>query len=200
MVETKIKPIKYHMTCGCFLYKQHLIVRDNKLLCPHHFGTVKMRTRRCADCDEVLILSEKGGGKHRCEKHAIIYQKKVNNYLAKKSQAAKKKEAAAAVVTEKKKAAAAVVEKKKAALTEEQKMEIKKARENKLYLEKAALKKQWSKHWRGDYCRFLPACLELAKLNCDGCKEFSAIFRGVDPAKRGLFVLKEVPAAKRKTK
>lgn len=189
MSKHKAKPIKYHTTCGCFLYKRHLIVRDNKLVCPHHFGTVMMRTRRCADCDELLILSEKGGGKHRCEKHALIYQKKVNNYQAKKSQAAKKKELVVAAVEE-----------KKAALTEEQKLKIKRAREKKLYLEKADLKKQWSKHWRGDYCRLLPTCLELIKLKCVGCKEFSAIFRGVDPAKRGLFVLKEVPAAKRKTK
>jgi len=46
----------------------------------------------------------------------------------------------------------------------------------------------WEVDKRGSYCRYLLSCRGLGCLNCAGCTEFSAIFRGVDPEKLGYWV------------
>lgn len=184
---TEPKPIKYHMACGCFLYEQHLILKDNKKVCPHHGGRVVMRTRRCLDCDEVLILPARGKGPFRCKEHTLLHTRKQNNTLTKRANALKKKQKE--------------VEKKKPTRvrSEADKVQRKLVRDRAYLAEKAKLKKQWSKHWRGDYCRFLPSCLLLKSLKCDGCKEFSPIFKGVDPGKRGCIPVESFLLKRRKT-
>ena len=45
-----------------------------------------------------------------------------------------------------------------------------------------ARKRNWSTHWRGDYCVGLRVCsIKSKKLECESCDEFIPIFRGVDP-------------------
>lgn len=53
---------------------------------------------------------------------------------------------------------------------------------------KDKFKREWSVHWRGDYCRSLKSCEAMKAVKCDGCTDYDAIFKGVDPAKLGRFM------------
>ena len=47
---------------------------------------------------------------------------------------------------------------------------------------------RWSVDKRGDYCRWLPSCKTR---ECVGCREFTALFRGVDPEKYNSLLLRK---------
>lgn len=51
---------KFHMSCGCVLYKDQLVFQTNKLICPEHMGKVLYAKRPCSRCGEMITTHAYG--------------------------------------------------------------------------------------------------------------------------------------------
>ena len=190
----KANPVTYHTACGCRLSEAQILTQRKKKMCPRHLGPVEMRTRQCMDCDAILELPEKGEGKHRCNTHAAEFKRIRATAKGREYYAQIKKAKAAEKPVGRTRGDLEAMEKIKTLELDKRKLAIAHSGAA------AKLRRRWSTHWRGDYCRFLPTCFATGSVKCDGCEEFSWIFKGVDPARQGAWSASAILSDLKKSK